>query len=89
VVSDPHEQHDLADAEPKLVRLAASKLEQWQAAALQRNPSGRDPLQTVLAEGGPFHTRGRLAAYLERLRATDRAKLAERLASAHAGELTA
>ena len=89
VVSDPHEQHDLAQDEPEMIRLAASKLERWQAAAVQRNSSGTDPLQTVLAEGGPWHTRGRLAVYLERLRSTGRATLAERLASAHAGELTA
>ncbi|HET8933293.1 MAG TPA: sulfatase [Polyangiales bacterium] len=89
VERDPHEQHDLAQDESELVQLAASKLEQWQAAAVRRNPSGADPLQTVLSEGGPWHTRGRLAAYLERLRATDRAQLAERLAAAHAGELTA
>lgn len=89
VVSDPHEQRDLAQHEPELVRLAASKIEQWQAAAVQRNSSGRDPLETVLVEGGPWHTRGRLAAYLERLRATGRAKLADRLALAHPGELTA
>jgi arylsulfatase A-like enzyme len=89
VVDDPHEQRNVADAEPNLVQLAAHRLEQWQAEVVRRNPQARDPLQTVLAEGGPWHTRGRLAAYLERLRATGRSKLAERLAQAHAGELTA
>jgi len=37
----------------------------------------------VLSEGGPFHVRGELAAYLVRLRETGRAELAERLARAH------
>ena len=39
-----------------------------------------DPLATVLAEGGPFHMRGELPAYLARLRETGRGALAERLA---------
>jgi hypothetical protein len=42
---------------------------------------------TVLREGGPFHTRGRLPAYLERLRATDRSAHAERLAARHPDEI--
>ena len=33
---------------------------------------------TVLREGGPFHVRGQLPAYLERPRATGRAEWAER-----------
>jgi choline-sulfatase len=86
---DPHEQDNLAEAEPDLVRTAQGTLERWLSNALARNPQGRDPLQTVLSEGGPSHTRGRLAAYLERLRATGRGELAERLALAHPGELTA
>jgi hypothetical protein len=86
---DPHEQQDLAGAEPQLIRMAEATLDHWETQAVLRNPQGSDPLQTVLAEGGPSHTRGRLAAYLERLRATGRGQLAERLALAHPGELTA
>jgi hypothetical protein len=40
---------------------------------------GRDPLWTVLAEGGPAHVRGQLPAYLQRLRRTGRAHWADRL----------
>jgi arylsulfatase A-like enzyme len=89
LITDPHEQHNLAAAEPDLIRLAEATLEHWETQAIRRNPQGRDPLQTVLAEGGPSHTRGQLAAYLERLRATGRSQLAERLALAHPGELSA
>lgn len=85
---DPHEQHNLAQERPELVQLAADKLNAWHAAAMRLHPSGVDPLQTVIAEGGPAHTRGRLPAYLERLRATGRGAHAERLLRAHAGELT-
>jgi choline-sulfatase len=89
VEHDPHERVDLADAKPDVVQVAAAELTTWEAAAVQRNGRGVDPLETVLAEGGPSHTRGRLAAYVTRLRATGRAALAERLVSAHPGELTA
>ena len=41
---------------------------------------GRDPLENVVQEGGPFHVRGELPAYLERLLATGRGELAEALA---------
>ena len=44
---------------------------------------GVDPMWTVLREGGPFHVRGQLPAYLARLRATGRAERAEKLARAH------
>jgi choline-sulfatase len=40
---------------------------------------GRDPLENVMLEGGPFHVRGELPAYLERLRATGRSELAQAL----------
>jgi arylsulfatase A-like enzyme len=87
VVRDPHEQHDLAVDRPEIVRSAQQRLAAWHADVMQRSPTGVDPLQTVLAEGGPSHTRGKLPAYLERLRATGRAHWAERLARIHAQEL--
>jgi arylsulfatase A-like enzyme len=84
---DPHEQADLAERFPELISMASRKLRQWESAALQRNRVGVDPLTTVLLEGGPSHTRGKLAVYVERLRATGRAAWAERLISAHPSEL--
>jgi hypothetical protein len=41
---------------------------------------GRDPHENVMAEGGPYHVRGKLPTYLERLRASDRSHLADQLA---------
>ena len=38
---------------------------------------GRDPLQNVIAEGGPFHVRGALPAYSKRLRETGRTQWAD------------
>ena len=45
-----------------------------------------DPMMTVLREGGPFHTRGNLPRYLERLRLTGRETHAERLEKIHPDE---
>jgi arylsulfatase A-like enzyme len=84
---DPHEQHDLAAAEPARVRHALGLLDRWQAEVVASGGSGVDPLETVLREGGPYHVRGQLPAYLARLRATGRASCAERLARRHAAEL--
>ncbi len=44
------------------------------------------PSRSVLWEGGPFHTRGNLPRYLERLRATGRADHTDRLAKTHPDE---
>jgi hypothetical protein len=44
-------------------------------------------MMTVLREGGPYHTRGFLPSYLERLRATGRAHHAEHLAALHPDEV--
>jgi arylsulfatase A-like enzyme len=84
---DPHEQHDLAASEPERVRHALSVLDSWRADVLAGNASGVDPLETVLREGGPFHVRGQLRAYLARLRATGREGCAARLEQRHASEL--
>lgn len=84
VASDPHLQHNLASTRSELVTDALARLERWHSAVMQRSPTGRDPLETVLAEGGPSHTRGKLPAYIERLRATGRAHWAERLLRDHA-----
>jgi choline-sulfatase len=87
LTDDPHEQHNLADSRPDLVQKALSLLEDWYAANMRSSAHNVDPLMTVLREGGPFHTRGELPAYLERLRATGRAHHAERLAARHPDEV--
>lgn len=83
---DPHEQHDLASEHPELADHAMSLLAEWQAAMMATSQTDIDPMMTVLREGGPFHTRGNLPSYLERLRATGRAKYAERLVKLHPDE---
>lgn len=86
--ADPHEQHNLAPEHPELVARGLAVIERFRADALARSTAGIDPLETVLREGGPFHVRGQLRPYLERLRATDRAQLAAALEQRHAAELS-
>jgi hypothetical protein len=83
VARDPHEQVDLAAKRPEVVAEALARLERWHAEAMRDHPTGVDPMWTVLREGGPWHVRGHLEAYLERLRATGRGRWAERLERSH------
>jgi len=86
LASDPHEQHDLADEHPGACAGAEVVLADWREACLAASPTGIDPLETVLEEGGPWHVRGRLLEYAERLRATGRAGWADTLLARHPRE---
>ena len=76
---------DLARRRRFLADRARSLLDEWTAAQLARS-GAEDPIDTVLAEGGPYHTRGHLPAYLQRLRDTGRSGWADLLAERHAVE---
>ena len=80
LTSDPFEQHNLAAARPDVVAQGLTLLSHWHAAMVRTAARGRDPLENVILEGGPFHVRGELPRYLERLRATGRSELAAALA---------
>lgn len=81
IAADPHECDDLAGSREDLVAAGRELLAAWTSDQLARSYSPVDPLDVVLAEGGPFHTRGELPAYLDRLRATGRAEWADHLAA--------
>lgn len=85
--ADPHQQHDLASERPDMVQRGLSLLAEWYGEMALTSQHDVDPMMTVLREGGPFHTRGRLSNYLGRLRATGRAHHAERLARLHPNEV--
>jgi len=87
VKRDPHEQRDLAGSRPAEVKRAAKLLEEWHAEMMRTASQPVDPMETVLREGGPLHTRGHLPRYLERLRNTGRTQWADRLAAAHPNDL--
>ncbi|WP_420639148.1 sulfatase [Candidatus Poriferisocius sp.] len=87
VAADPHEVDDLAGDRPELVALGRSKLEAWTAEQLELGLGDRsDPMETVLAEGGPYHVRGHLPAYLDRLRTTGRSHWADQLVEHFPGD---
>jgi hypothetical protein len=86
VAADPHEQVDLAPGAPQVVADARARLATWTAAQLERTGL-EDPLEVVRREGGPFHVRRHLPAYLERLRSTGRSHWADVLADRHPDEV--
>lgn len=86
LAEDPHEQHDLAPDRPDLVGTAMTYIDAWLGDMMQTATTPRDPMWTVLHEGGPLHTRGQLPDYLTRLRNTDRGEWADRLAAQHPRE---
>jgi len=77
LANDPHEQHDLSQKRPDLVKVALEKLEQWHRAMNVEF----DPMETVLSEGGGYYTRGKLEQYLNRLNKTFRKNAAGKLLS--------
>ena len=86
LTQDPHEQVDLSEQQPDLVNLAMRYLADWERQMMLTSTTNVDPMMTVLREGGAYHTRGELPAYLARLRATGRVQHAERLERLHPGE---
>jgi arylsulfatase A-like enzyme len=81
VEEDPHQVENRAAARPHVVDRGQALLEEWHSTMMRTSatPDRSDPLQTVLDEGGPFHPRGRLQEYVERLRETGRADCASLL----------
>jgi arylsulfatase A-like enzyme len=80
VDADPHEQNDLAEAKPEVIGQASRMLDRWTEGMLRRSVTGRDPFETVLAEGGTLHAnRSHVGPYLKRLRDSGRSEAAGRI----------
>ncbi len=84
---DPHELNDLAEERPEVAERGLAVIERWHADMMAHSPAGVDPLQIVLREGGPYHTRDRVEDYCRHLRETGRGEHAERLAGLDGGYL--
>lgn len=80
---DPHEEHNRAAAHPEICTKGARLLLDWRDRMLRTVPGGIDPLWTVMNEGGPFHSRGHLRKYCERLQATGRSQHIPELQTRH------
>jgi arylsulfatase A-like enzyme len=89
VAQDPHETKNLAQEQPELCWKGAYLLEHWVADNMLSNidHSCVDPLWQSIAEGGPFHCRGHLPTYVQRLKDTGRGDLAERLIQRHPNDM--
>ncbi|TYP73197.1 sulfatase family protein [Paenibacillus methanolicus] len=83
---DPHEQHNLAEARPDLCREAAYRLLDWHDAMMMSMDHDVDPLWTVMREGGPYHAKGHLNAYADRLAETGRGQHVDELRRRHPRE---
>ena len=79
LTADPHEQSNICDVRPDLVAMARDMLVGWRRGVADRD--GVDPMSTVMCEGGPFHSKGELPKYLDRLRETGRGHHADNLDS--------
>ena len=77
--ADPYQQRNLIGQRSEVLNEGRTLLARWLADNLGNAARGRDPHDNVMAEGGPFHVRGQRSGYLQRLRETDRAALADRL----------
>lgn len=86
IAQDPHEQNNLSNTEPMRVVEGDNILQEWTDNNLSRSFSPCDPMEIVLDEGGPFHVRGKLPDYLQRLRSTGRSNWAEVLKQRHPKE---
>ncbi len=89
LTEDPHETNDLSESHPTIVDQAMGLLADWYRQMMLTATKDVDPLMTVMREGGPFHTRGRLPEYLKHLRNTGRAHHAEKLEALHPEEAKA
>ena len=73
VKDDPHETRSIAEEHPELCDRAARMLLDWHDEMMEKSQYETDPLWTVMKEGGPYHSRGQLEAYIKRLEGTPRA----------------
>lgn len=67
--ADPYELTNLAEERPDICREAVYRLTNWHDEMMATMPEGytTDPLWTVIAEGGPAHSRHALPTFLKRL----------------------
>lgn len=86
VRQDPYEQNNLAEQFPDVCAEATRLYLQWHDKMMKTSPYPVDPLWLVLKEGGPYHSRGRLKEYCNRLKETGRSLALEELKKRHPQE---
>jgi len=86
VTEDPYEQNDLAKEYPEKCHEGAWRIFNWHGRMMATKKDAVDPLWQTIRDGGPFHAKGELAGYVERLRGTDREQGIEELIRKHPEE---
>lgn len=85
IKEDPYETNNLAEKMPMKVHEGAFLMEKWLSKQMETNAKNGfgDPIWTVIGEGGPYHVKGKLESYMERLKKTGRGEQVEAILSAH------
>ena len=86
IEDDPHETRNLVDERPDICAQACRMMMTWLEDNMMDMPDDRDPLWTVMREGGPLHSRGHLPAYCKRLEETGRGQYVAELKKRHPNE---
>lgn len=83
---DPFEQYNVRAENIPVCKDAVYFLNQWHDEMMFSMPFDVDPLWTVIKEGGPFHAKGHLKKYVERLEETGRGSAISELKRRHPRE---
>jgi arylsulfatase A-like enzyme len=88
IENDPHETTDLSEKFPEILSEGADRLQNWHEKMMKSMPFSytKDPMETVLAEGGPFHAnawRVPVEQYKQRLKETGRGDKIPLIAARH------
>ncbi|MBI4976787.1 MAG: sulfatase [Spirochaetes bacterium] len=76
---DPHETKNLADAKPETVNEGLAILQCWIDEQMECADRKEDPFMKVIAEGGPYHLRGRLDGAIAHYEKIGRKDLADKM----------
>ena len=87
IEADPYEQFNLAKERKDICKEAVYYLTDWHDHMMMTMAYDVDPLWTVMKEGGPYHAKGHLPTYLERLKQTGREYGVAELMKRHPSEL--
>jgi arylsulfatase A-like enzyme len=73
--NDFHMMRNLTEENPDIVSRGLKILDNWFKEMHEKDPINEDPMNIVLREGGPYHTRDQLDRYIRRLQGSERRNL--------------
>jgi hypothetical protein len=86
IEQDPHERYNIAVQNPRICMEGVYYLNQWHDNMMRTMEHDVDPLWTVMKEGGPYHAKGHLKRYCQRLEQTGRGYAIPELKKRHPQE---